>query len=843
MSAPDRRDKIAAQHVVTGIDFVYVHPGQESLDVFFLTDPLALTAPLASLTAAQVRIHAEVLPNVEIVSMAWAVSDGRNVLRLTTAAPGGFVPYRLTIDDARIDPFFNHVEFSFKATCPSPFDCEPPPRECSHEPGVDFPVDTLARDFWSFRTALLDFAAQRYPDYKDRLEADVGVMLAEIMSHLGDEMAYYQDRVGREASLESATQRRSLRRHARLVDYVIHDGLGAAGWIDVQASAPGNLPAGVLLWADSDSGTIVNGVFLPRRIYFEVGRGLGEAVAGETYAVDPARNVLLPHIWDESATCLEVGATETWIDGHHAADLPLDDTPPGRPPGRWMILRTDPSDPSLPARRHLVRVIQVIDETDPLAGVLGTNPDVTRLVWERAQALPFDMDLQASFTVRANVVPITAGKSRTAQFSIGPSSLEGVPRAVERTGPNGSVAFLFTLADPDGDGLVHLSDSGDPRSARPEVHLTEATHVAPGFVAGEAWDWRRSLLGVQSSQPSDTHFTLDDGTWARTVGYQRLGGEVVQVDYLSGAGFSVRFGDGEFGRAPDKGSGLPADDKLFQVTWRVGNGKRGNVPAGSITTWRGKDPTDRKDPPLPSDPSLSFVDAISNPLPTAGGVEPETAADVKKLAPDAFRAVTYRAVIPEDYAEAAERAVDEDGRAWVQRAGASFRWTGSWLSAFVTADPIGAPELTDARKRQLGRWVDRFRQTGREVILRAPKYADIDLIVKICVEPSSYPGDVLAAVLVALFGKGGVRPTPGFFDPDNFTFGTTLDRSKLEAAIQRVPGVRAVEWMKIRRRGWFDWRAFKELFYRPAIDEVIRLENDPLHPERGAIRLIPEGGA
>ena len=47
---------------------------------------------------------------------------------------------------------------------------------------MDFPVDYQARDFNSYRQALLEFASQRYPDWHDRLEADVGIMLAEVMS-------------------------------------------------------------------------------------------------------------------------------------------------------------------------------------------------------------------------------------------------------------------------------------------------------------------------------------------------------------------------------------------------------------------------------------------------------------------------------------------------------------------------------------------------------------------------------------------------------------------------------------------------------------------------------------
>ena len=171
---PDRRNALAAQSVVTGIDFVFVAADQINLDVFFLTDPLALAAPLNDLVASQVRIHAEGLEDVPVAAISLAVFDGRNVVHVVTTIPGGFAPYRLFIDDPRIDPFFNDVSLSFKANCPSPFDCEPPPHECPPESAVDFPVETLARDWASFRRALLDFASQRYPDWQDRLEADVG---------------------------------------------------------------------------------------------------------------------------------------------------------------------------------------------------------------------------------------------------------------------------------------------------------------------------------------------------------------------------------------------------------------------------------------------------------------------------------------------------------------------------------------------------------------------------------------------------------------------------------------------------------------------------------------------
>jgi hypothetical protein len=124
-----------------------------------------------------------------------------------------------------------------------------------------------------------------------------------------------------------------------------------------------------------------------------------------------------------------------------------------------------------------------------------------------------------------------------------------------------------------------------------------------------------------------------------------------------------------------------------------------------------------------------------------------------------------------------------------------------------------------------------------------PRYADLDLEISVCVEPFAYAGEVKQAVLEVLLGKKGASATPGFFSADNFTFGTPLVRSQLEAVIQATAGVRAVEAIALRRRGWFDWRPFHELIFEVGLDEVIRVENDPLFPARGSVRLIMDGGA
>lgn len=848
MANHDRIEALHQTNAVVGMDFVYVFPDQVTLSLFF-HPALSKTAEqiLGAVTPQQLQIYSpsggESLATVPIGSVAWATQDGRRVLRIVTTTPGDFSRYRIHLQDTtgRLDPYFNDLDFTFKANCPSELDCATATHECPTDTPVDFPVNYQARDFNSFRQALLDFASERHPDWKDRLEADQGSMLLEVMSALGDEFAYYQDRVAREASLETATQRRSLRRHARLVDYQVHDGLGATTWLDFTVNADGLVSAGDKVWETNLAGVESDPAkrLAASRAIFEVGRGLSD---GHVTFIPPAAtfnlrigaNSFAPYSWDDAQMCLPVGSTSLHILDHHAADLPLEDLTNPDAPGKWVLLRTTPADAGIPARAWMVRLIRVENQLDPLFN-LPTGQKITYLEWEDAQATTFELEYE-SLVVRGNLVPSTAGETLKETFQIEPQTPPGLAtaeQAVERQGallnqppPRSaeeaddnldtelSPSFLLGLTDSDQRPVVWRGANTD--DGAPEIRLFETTGGG-----SQEWEWKRTFLGTNSSLPSDTHFMLEDGLWRRVAGYRRVDEngivqEYVHRDYATGKGTTLRFGDGEFGRPPARGA-------TFDAIYRLGNGRRDNVAAGSLTDF---DPV-----------ASNFIDTVTNPLDVSDAVLPQTAAEIRQLAPEAFRAITYRAVRTDDYAEAVER-LD-----WVQRAGAQARWTGSWSTFFATPDPKGSFELTDEQRLELDAQLNRFRLAGREAYARDPKFVTLDLQIHLCVEPTSYRGEVESAALQALFGKGGLRPIAGFFSPDNFTFGTALDRAKLEATLQAVPGLRAVEEIWIRRRGWFDWRLFTESSYAVATDEIIRIENNRLLPERGAVRLLVHGGA
>ena len=809
--------------VVTGIDYIYIHQTQTLLDVYFLR---ALNTLKAALKKEDIRIYnpSGEVKDMPVINLSWNIAG--DVLHLILPKAGDFTLYRFKIrgHDDKVDAFYNDVSFSFKANCPSDLDCAPPEHECPTEEPIDFPIDYLARDFWSFRTALLDFASLKYPDWTDRLEADAGVMMAEVMSALGDEMAYYQDRVSREAYLETATQRRSVRHHTRLVDYTLHDGLGAMGWLDVQTNTAGNIPSGFDVWAAGSNG---------QKIDFEVGRGFEyhnkkyESGHIDQYPVNDKNNQFEPHIWDKNQICLPVGTTELYLNGDQTGNLVLDDLPKDKAKGKWVLLKTTPTNPAQPIRKQMVRLIKIEKAMDNL---VGTNPKITRIVWEKEQALPFEFDL-TTLVIRGNLVPVTSGKTYTMYFGIGElkkteqdalnDALKkakkeekllpyDTDRAIEREGRNDTISYLFTLPGSEILPLVWLGD--DPHTAEPEIKLSIVTFITSGGVVKEkleAWEPKRSFIGVNSSESQNTHFVLEDGSWRRVVGYQRIGEEFVHRDYASNNGVTIRFGDGEFGMTPSVNT-------IFKVEYRLGGGRQSNVAADSLTH---------------KSDTLGFIDAVTNPLATENGLDAESPNEARQLAPEAFRAVTYRAVRPEDYAEAAER-LD-----WVQRAGAVFRWTGSWQTVFVTPDPFGAVTLEEAKRKELVNQLDRFRQAGREAYTLDPIYADLDIEIDICAAPSAYAGEVKERVALVLNSKNG------YFAPNNFTFGMPLERSTLETIIQNTPGVRAVESIYIRRRGWFDWQIFTDYCYDPGKNVIIRVENDPLHPNRGSLNLKIHGGA
>ena len=80
-------------------------------------------------------------------------------------------------------------------------------------------IDYLARDYNSFRQALIDLIPVKLPEWTDRSEADFGIVMIELFAYMADILSYYQDRLANEAFLSTAQERNSVIQHLRLIGY------------------------------------------------------------------------------------------------------------------------------------------------------------------------------------------------------------------------------------------------------------------------------------------------------------------------------------------------------------------------------------------------------------------------------------------------------------------------------------------------------------------------------------------------------------------------------------------------------------------------------------------------
>jgi len=824
MASRDRRAKVLASAVVNGIDFVEIANSQQTLlRVHFLNAVTVTLSPTQAptITGGETIATVAVLP---IPASAWGWDEGHLTLTLAVEAPGDFSTYALTIFGTGLDPFFDWIEFSFKAGCPSDLDCAAVTAPCAPLVGDPPPIEYLAKDFLSFRQALLDFSTLRYPAWQERSEADFGMMFLEALSAVADDLSYTQDRIATEATLMTATQRRSVVRHARLVDYEAKPPVSASTWLQFDvAEGQEAIPHRLAATAPAPDGTPVT---------FETGAGLRDTSPWPpaSYLWNRTADVPIAGYWfDESAQCLQAGATSMWVAGHgyhfKPGQMLLIETQgenPGDPPIRQIVQLLAEGDPGGPPAKQAcddIFTLPVSHAGPPYLTCQGSPPTakeapaaVTRIAWRAADALTAARDLSQTVVI-GNIANATQGRTTTETFLIGPppqGEAQPPPSAIERAGPQPLISpgvcgappaiCLHTLANSPLAWLPQpaLDPSGEPM---PEITLAETTGSGP-------WTWVRSLLLAGQFDPS---FTVDPVAYA-AIATNSDG--TLQSDYAGDQGDTIRFGDGVFGANPD-------DGMAFAVTYRFGAGAAGNVAADAVSQL---------------DPGVAgkFL-AVDNPLPATGGRDAQTLQSVQRLAPQQFRASQPRAVLIADYAAAAQTLP------WVKRAGAQARWTGSWLTTFTTPEPVASEQIAIGQRTQLIDVLNRYRMAGTESYVPDPDYVSIDLIVELCAQPNAFAAQVKQAVTAAL-SPTGPGAANAFFAVSGFVFGQPLQRSQLEAAIQAVAGVAGVTCIEYRLRD-------QTLAFLPMGDvvkvgpsQIIRCDNDPSRPNNGALAVVVEGG-
>ncbi len=648
------------------------------------------------------------------------------------------------------------------------------------EPNIDY----LARDFTSFRQLILDQMSVLTPGWTEESAADVGQVLVDVLAYTADYLSYYQDAAATEAYLGTARLRRSVRRHARLLDYFLHEGCNARVWVHIAAKSPARVPVGTLLLTKRTRGS--NVVLSRRELDAAVREGssvfetlhdldlVAEHNEIEFYVADPRTDYLLPAGTTKARLALPYSASTGGAPSLRAGDV---------------LVFEEVLDPMTgnPYRanlrhRHAVRLTRVFAAAG--ANRSGTNAalppvKIVQIEWAEGDALPFPLYIgrygQSAVSVaRGNIVLADHGR-RIAHEDLSP--VPGHTRyrpSLRQPNLTYHVPYHHTaaLAAPAREAV-----SQDPRRALPQIELfqtdpeatlSEKTNallcatedlasanaaeppVAPQAAVVRQWHLQQDLLNSEPAAPDYVIEMEDDGR------------------------AFLRFGFGNLGQPPAPGT-------LFFVRYRVGNGSAGNIGPDTIAhLWvpdeAGLDEAIR----------LGAVGAVRNPLPALSGLDAETLDEARLYAPEAFRH-QERCVTPHDYEE---RAGHYPG---VDQARAVVRQVGAWRTVFIYVRRSDFAPLAPTFRDRLRAYLEPYRYTGMEIEIAEPYYVALRVALRVYLKSGAQP-TVVREKLARVFGDTTRDDgSPAFFAPGNFHFGESVYQSNVIATAMAVPEVAWVE--------------------------------------------------
>ena len=793
-----RRALIVGRADVNGIDYVNVDPTDHArLTVVFL-NPVAPKNPANPNDTDDAYGLSTDLSKITITGGTRIVGiqptgvkrNPEGSLTITVSEAGDYSIYTLTLNVVALDRLFASIDFSFMATCPVDFDCRTS-TVCPPRPLPDLLLDYEAKDYASFRQLLLDLLPQLNPTYAESNPSDFGIALIELLAYAGDRLSYFQDAIANEAYLDTLRQRISARRHVKLVDYRMHDGRNAWAAVHLSVDSSTTLPLGTkilshigrpLLGETNPSPVIVGGSKITVQSMQADPALKAVAVFETTFAfrLEPVNNVIYLHTWGNEECCVARGTNEAFLYATlpgsttaiepilHQGDYlvieevkgPLTGAAADADPGHRQLMMID-SEPGPPTSDPLfsnqllpggvVQKRQAGDQPLPLLHVHWRVADQLQRPYCISAKLANGTLIDNISVLRGNIVladhglttretlalsgPVPSTPPFRPRLSYGPLTMQIQPASVQYDPATGRLATPRTDL------------TGDIRQAQPAVSLFVTARTGT-----DLWTAVPDLL---ESTPFDTAF-------------------VPELDNELRA--NLRFGDDEYGQSVAGATAITA-------TYRVGNGTAGNVGAESLAH-------------VAPDGPFSGVTLVRNPLAARDGTAPETIDDVRQWAPEAFRAVQYRAVTEADYARTAQLLPQ------VLSAVASFRWTGSWYTVFVgilpsnPADLVnasnGVMQLSPALMVTVNRFLDSYRLAGYDLEFRPPQFLAIEIDLLVCAADDQFRSDVEQAALAALGTASLPDGSPGFFAPGRFVFGQPVYLSQIYAAVQNVEGVCSV---------------------------------------------------
>ncbi len=891
----NRRALVLQSTTLTGIDYLEVSTAGGGCNQLLIT--LLKDARSVNLSPQQIQITGGTeATSVTVESVSPGTSATPYVVTVTLNQSGDFSTYTLSLvanpntkdPPPGFDPALSTIGFSFKAGCPSPADCEPCnccPPDATPEPDINY----LAKDFAGFRQVMLDRMAVLAPSWTETHESDIGIVLIELLAYVADHLSYQQDAAGTEAYIATARSRISLRRLAKLVDYQISEGSNARTWVYLSvlnSSFDGlTIPAGTMVFPLVPGLPVVVQPNTPQATTLLNSPIVFATMQNATLWSE--QNQMHFYTWSDTDCCLPAGATSATL-CKNLNTLQI---------GTYLVFQevmgpdTGAPEDANPNDRWAVRLTGV-RTTDYLGNPLLdplNNQAITEICWAAADALPFPLCissttgpgegsalLPAVSIAMGNIIPgdhgvwqqqtilgsvnLTDGStavtgngtifqstvqarqwlvfsSDTTQtpyeiaFIANDSSLtlatpySGATLNVNGFSPTAAVLEDLGIVPPAGPAPITQSScsctcAGTPSAPLPRYYPElAASPVTFAYPADFTVPASQVLAPASSttSPPRAQVFVYDNqglpwdvvGDLLSSSGQDR--NFVLEIEY-TGSAF-LRFGDDQYGMAPET-------NEDFHVRYRTGNGTLGNLARDSLAHIL---------------TPIQGISQVRNPLPAAGGVDPETMQHIRQVAPYAFN-TQLRAVTEDDYGTMAEL------NPAISEARGTLRWTGSWYTAFVSVDTVAPSGPTTALLAATKTQLNQYRMMGVDLEVEGAVIVGLRIEMSICVDPA-YIADDVETALMQLFTIGNTcTGQPGLLNPSNLSFGQTVYTSPFIAAAQSVAGVDAVTMLTFQRMSDSSIDGAAQGYLTMNRLELPRCDNDPNRLDHGILVLKMEGG-
>ena len=280
------------------------------------------------------------------------------------------------------------------------------------------------------------------------------------------------------------------------------------------------------------------------------------------------------------------------------------------------------------------------------------------------------------------------------------------------------------------------------------------------FEPGGEWVQWTEVESFNGSGPDDRHYVVDSVTGTLSFGPTIRGQDGVE---------HAR------GKTPARGSSLRF------TRYRNGGGVIGNVGANTLTVLK---------------TSIPYVAHVRNPMPAAGGLDPESLDEARFRAPKEIK-TRDRAITAADFEFLAREASRRVARARciqvrMDGAGSSVP-PGTIELLIVPLLPPDFPRTIETLQpepellQEVRDYLDERRLLGTQLVVDGPAYVGVSVEATILVQRHRVADDVRAQVAARI--REYLDPIFGGPDGQGWPFGRDLYLSEMQSVVQAVPGV------------------------------------------------------